>query len=99
MEATTVLALLSVLLVGVLLGLLAGVAWARSRGDGAARHALESRAAEQALLKHSLDTLQGQMRQLQDQRVSWQAQLQQQVADMRHSTDLLRRETGSLATA
>jgi DNA recombination protein RmuC len=99
MEATTVLALLSVLLVGVLLGLLAGVAWSRSRGDGAARHALESRAAEQALLKHSLDTLQGQMRQLQDQRVSWQAQLQQQVADMRHSTDLLRRETGSLATA
>jgi DNA recombination protein RmuC len=39
------------------------------------------------------------MRALQDQRVSWQAQLQQQVADMRHSTDLLRRETSTLSTA
>jgi DNA recombination protein RmuC len=39
------------------------------------------------------------MQALQDQRVSWQAQLQQQVLDMRHSTDLLRRETTSLATA
>ncbi len=40
-----------------------------------------------------------QMRGLQDQRVSWQAQLEQQVSDMRHSTDLLRRETTSLSTA
>ena len=99
MEATTVVALLAVLLVGVLLGLLTGIAWTRSRGDVAARQVIEARAAEQAVVKHSLDTLQGQMRELQDQRVSWQAQLQQQVADMRHSTDLLRRETGSLATA
>ena len=99
MEATTVVALLAVLLVGVLLGMLTGIAWTRSRGDAAARQVIENRAAEQAVVKHSLDTLQGQMRELQDQRVSWQAQLQQQVADMRHSTDLLRRETGSLATA
>src|SRR6476620_11370283 len=36
---------------------------------------------------------------VEQQRASWQGQLRQQVDDMRHSTDLLRRETGALSTA
>ena len=31
--------------------------------------------------------------------VSWQSQLKQQVEDVRHSTDVLRRETATLSTA
>ena len=39
------------------------------------------------------------MRDLEQHRVSWQSQLKQQVDEVRHSTDSLRRETTSLATA
>ena len=99
MDTPTLLALLATLAVGVLLGLLVGALRSRSSVDGSERLSLESRAAEQAVVKHGLESLQEQMRSLQDQRVSSHAQLQQQVADMRHSTDLLRRETSSLATA
>jgi DNA recombination protein RmuC len=97
MDIVTFVALLGALVVGAAIGLLAGLLMARTRGG--AVPALESRAAEQAVVKHSLDGLQDQVRRLQEQRVSWQAQLQQQVADVRHSTDLLRKETGALATA
>jgi DNA recombination protein RmuC len=99
MDVTTLAALLVTLVLGVVLGMPAGVLWARSRTGAPELTALTSRAAEQAVVKQGLDTLQEQVRALQDQRVSWQAQLQQQVADVRHSTDLLRRETSSLATA
>ncbi len=99
MDATTALALLTALLLGVVLGLLVGHLRGRSEVDAETRHALESRAADQALVHQGLTSLEQQMRALQEQRVSWQAQLQQQVADVRHSTDLLRRETTSLATA
>jgi DNA recombination protein RmuC len=99
MDTSTLLALLVALTVGCLLGLLAGLLWSRSRSDPAERLVLESRAADHAVVKHGLESLHEQVRALHEQRVSWQAQLQQQVADMRHSTDLLRRETGSLATA
>ena len=99
MDATTALALLTALLLGVVLGLLVGHLRGRSGIDAETRLALESRAADQALVQQGLSSLEQQMRALQDQRVSWQAQLQQQVADVRHSTDLLRRETTSLATA
>jgi DNA recombination protein RmuC len=99
MDATTALALLTALLLGAVLGLLVGHLRGRSGIDGETRLALESRAADQALVQRGLSSLEQQMRALQDQRVSWQAQLQQQVADVRHSTDLLRRETTSLATA
>ena len=103
MDVTTALGLLAALLAGVVLGLLgahlAGRRAGRSRADEEARLALEARAADQALVRQGLTSLHDQMCALQEQRVSWQAQLQQQVADVRHSTDLLRRETTSLATA
>ncbi|HET6563656.1 MAG TPA: DNA recombination protein RmuC [Marmoricola sp.] len=103
MDATTALGLLTALLAGVVLGVLAahvaGRLSGRARVEDDARLALEARAADQALVRKGLSSLEEQMRVLQDQRVSWQAQLQQQVADVRHSTDLLRRETTSLATA
>jgi DNA recombination protein RmuC len=99
MDATTALALLTALLLGAVLGLLVGHLRGRSGIDAETRLALESRAADQAVVQQGLSSLEQQMRALQDQRVSWQAQLQQQVADVRHSTDLLRRETTSLATA
>ncbi len=98
MDLLTLVALLAALAVGMVTGLLAGTVRTRGRLD-TERHAVASRAAEQAVVKHGLETLQEQMQSLQEQRVSWQAQLQQQVSDMRHSTDLLRRETSTLATA
>ena len=98
MDLLTLVALLAALAVGTVTGLLAGTVRSRGRLD-TDNHALATRAAEQAVVKHGLETLQEQMHSLQEQRVSWQAQLQQQVTDMRHSTDLLRRETSSLATA
>jgi DNA recombination protein RmuC len=98
MDLLTLAALLLALAAGVVIGLLAGLLRSHGRGDVQAE-LLAGRAAEQAVVKHGLDTLHAQMRALQDQRVSWQAQLQQQVSDMRHSTDLLRRETSTLATA
>jgi DNA recombination protein RmuC len=99
MDTTTLTALLVALLVGATVGLLAGVLWSRSRSATGEHAALESRAADQAVVRHGLESLQEQLRSLQDQRVSWQAQLQQQVQDVRHSTDLLRRETTALSTA
>ncbi len=97
MDVTTLVALLVALLVGALAGLVTGLLWERGRGTGAADS--RARTEDQAVVRHSLEGLQSQMRQLQEQRVSWQAQLQQQVADVRHSTDLLRKETGALGTA
>ncbi|HSJ20818.1 MAG TPA: DNA recombination protein RmuC [Nocardioidaceae bacterium] len=102
MEITTVLSLLLVLVVGVLLGGIGGVLWARARATGdddAARLALEARAADHAVVKEGLERLHDQMRDLEQHRVSWQSQLRQQVEDVRHSTDVLRRETAALSTA
>lgn len=97
MDLLTLVALLAALAVGVVIGLLAGLVRRQAHGDVQA--SLAGRAAEQAVVKHGLESLHDQMRALQDQRVSWQAQLQQQVVDMRHTTDLLRRETSTLSTA
>lgn len=103
MELGTLLALLVVLLVGLLLGTLVGVFWARSRGAGAdqdaARLEIEARAADQAVVREGLERLHDRMRDLEEHRVSWQSQLRQQVEDVRHSTDTLRRETAALSTA
>jgi DNA recombination protein RmuC len=102
MEITTVISLLLVLVVGVLLGAVGGALWARARAtddDGAARLALEARAADRAVVKEGLERLYDQMRDLEQHRVSWQSQLRQQVEDVRHSTDTLRRETAALSTA
>jgi DNA recombination protein RmuC len=103
MEISTVLSLLVVLVVGVALGVLVGVLWARSRAasatDHGARLALEARAADHAVVKEGLERLHDQMRDLEQHRISWQSQLRQQVEEVRHSTDSLRRETSALSTA
>jgi DNA recombination protein RmuC len=52
-----------------------------------------------AVIKDGLDRLHDRMRDLEHQRVSWQSTLHQQVDEVRHSTDTLRRETAALATA
>jgi DNA recombination protein RmuC len=102
MEITTVLSLLLVLVVGVLIGAVVGALWARAHDTGAddsARLMLEARAADHAVVKEGLERLHDQMRDLEQHRVSWQSQLRQQVEDVRHSTDTLRRETAALSTA
>jgi DNA recombination protein RmuC len=102
MEITTVLSLLLVLVVGVLLGAVVGALWTRARSTGSddgARLALEARAADHAVVKEGLERLHDQMRDLEQHRISWQSQLRQQVEDVRHSTDTLRRETATLSTA
>ena len=102
MEITTVLSLLLMLVVGVLLGAVVGALWSRARGtatDDTARLAIEARAADSAVMKEGLERLHDQMRDLEQHRISWQSQLRQQVEDVRHSTETLRRETASLSTA
>ena len=92
---------LLMLLVGLALGALLGVLWARSRpsyvdGVGQARLA---QALPHAEVMQGLDRLSDQLHELDHARATWQGQLHQQVLDMRHTTDGLRRETQSLATA
>jgi DNA recombination protein RmuC len=107
MDITTVTALALGLLVGLALGWAYGVLHARrvadaarqSQLDGARRAEVETRAADQAVVKESLERLHEQVRALDDSRLTWEAQLAQQVSDVRASTDQLRRETSALATA
>ena len=94
------LTLALVLAVGLALGAVIGALWARSRpADDPAIAALQQRVAEHAVVQDGLERLQDQLSDLAHDRVAWQAQLHQQVADMRLSTDTLRRETSTLATA
>jgi DNA recombination protein RmuC len=94
------LTLALVLAVGLALGALIGVLWSRSRpADDPAIAALQQRVADHAVVQDGLDRLQDQLSDLAHDRTAWQAQLNQQVADMRHSTESLRRETTTLATA
>jgi DNA recombination protein RmuC len=92
-----VMAMVLMLLLGVLLGAVVGLLWARTRPSyvGAAVDA----GVERAELIQGLDRLSDQMRDLDHQRASWQGQLSQQVLDMRLATDVLRRETQTLSTA
>jgi DNA recombination protein RmuC len=103
MDIGTTLSLLITLLTGVVLGAVVGVLLVRTRRSGhdaaVSQRALESRAADHAVVRESLDRLHDQMRDLEHQRVSWQSQLKQQVDEVRHSTDSLRRETVALSTA
>jgi DNA recombination protein RmuC len=99
MDISTLLGLAVALLLGVALGALIGVLWARGRADAPAIAALEQRSAETAVVRDGLDRLQDQLSDLAHDRAAWQAALNQQVSDMRHSTDALRRETQSLSTA
>ena len=85
------------LLVGLGLGCVLGVLWARSRRshlDGAVDAAVD-----RAEVLQGRDRLCDQMRDLDHQRATWQGQLSQQVLDMRLATDTLRRETQTLSTA
>lgn len=94
------LTLALVLAVGLALGALIGVLWSRSRpAYDPAIAALEQRVAEHAVVRDGLDRLQDQLSDLAHDRVAWQAQLHQQVAEMRASTETLRRETTTLSTA
>ncbi|MEP7091233.1 MAG: DNA recombination protein RmuC [Nocardioidaceae bacterium] len=102
----TTLSLLTVLLAGFTLGAAAGMLWARARTAGRepVSHArelqqAETRAAESAVVRESLDRLHDQLRDMAQHGVSWQSQLKQQVDDVRLSTDVLRRETATLSTA
>lgn len=94
------LVLALVLAIGLGLGALIGVLWSRSRpADDPALAALEQRVADHAVVRDGLERLQDQLSDLSHDRVAWQAQLHQQVADMRLSAEGLRRETTTLATA
>jgi DNA recombination protein RmuC len=84
------------LVTGVLIGVLAMVVVGR-RGGVADLDRLHGQ--ETAVIRDGLDRLHDRMRDLEHQRVSWQGILHQQVDEVRHSTDSLRRETTALATA
>jgi DNA recombination protein RmuC len=105
MDLSTTLSLLVTLLVGIALGTVVGVLLARARGAvdvpalAQARATELAGAAEAAVVRDSLDRLHDQLRDMAQHGVSWQSQLRQQVEDVRHSTDVLRRETSSLSTA
>ena len=87
------LTLFLTLLVGLCLGGLLGLLWSRSRST------YTEGMVDQAEVMQGLDRLQDTMRDLDHNRVAWQSQFNQQVTDIRHTTDTLRRETQSLSTA
>lgn len=105
MDLGTTFSLLAVLAVGLVLGAALGVLLAHRRGGDtelSQRRAVAeaaTRAADAAVVRDSLDRLHDQLRDMAQHGVSWQSQLKQQVDDVRHSTDVLRRETASLSTA
>jgi DNA recombination protein RmuC len=107
METTAATSLFAALGLGLVLGLalggLAATLWLRPRAEPDrardAERAIAQRAAEQALVQAGLERIEGHVRALEEHRTSWQAQLKQQVDDVRRSTEALRRETASLSTA
>ena len=111
MDTSTFLVLLAGLVIGLVAGAAVGYAAGvlRPRDDPAqtrahaqeqeARAALTRRAEQDAVVRESLDRLHDQMRDLEQNRVAWQSQLHEQVTQVRHSNDTLRRETQSLSTA
>jgi DNA recombination protein RmuC len=87
------------LVIGVLAGVAGVLLWSRRSGDPGVLQALTARGEDQAVIRDGLDRLHERMRDLEHQKVAWQSQLHQQVEEMRHSTESLRRETGALTTA
>jgi DNA recombination protein RmuC len=92
-----VMSSLLMLVTGLALGALLGALWARSRpsyvvGRGQAM-------VDQAEVMQGLDRLSDQLQGFEHARATWQGQLNEQVLDMRHTTDTLRRETQTLSTA
>lgn len=95
-----VVTLVVALLLGVGLGALLGWLWARGRQPAEqAVAALEARAADQAVVKEGLERLADQLRDLEHNRATWQGEFNAQVQGMRQTTESLRKETSSLATA
>ena len=88
---------LMMLLVGLAVGALVGVLWARSRPSYVG--GLGQGMVDQAEVMQGLDRLSDQLQDFEHARATWQGQLHQQVLDMRHTADGLRRETQSLSTA
>jgi len=98
--STTLLVLLLAFLLGVVAGGVVAVrVTRRSSRAPAAAELLRGRADDQAVIRAGLHDLADRLTDLEHQRVSWQTQLREQVEEVRHSADSLRRETGSLATA
>lgn len=95
----TILLPLLTFVIGALLGVLTVLVRSRRAGDPDVLRALSARGEDQAVLKDGLARLHERLMDVEQQGASWQGQLRQQVDDMRHSTDLLRRETGALSTA
>jgi DNA recombination protein RmuC len=85
------------LFLGLALGALGGVLWARSRPEHV--EAIGHGMVDQAEVMQGLDRLSDQLREIDHQRASWQGQLNEQVLDMRMSSESLRRETQTLSTA
>ncbi len=92
-----ILILLAGLMLGLALGVLGGVLWVRSRPDHV--EAVGHGMVDQAEVMQGLDRLSDQLREIDHQRASWQGQLNEQVLDMRMSSESLRRETQTLSTA
>jgi DNA recombination protein RmuC len=92
-----VMSSLLMLLIGVGLGALLGVLWARSRPSYV--EGLGQGMVDQAEVMQGLDRLSDQLQGFEHARATWQGQLNEQVLDMRHTADTLRRETQTLSTA
>ncbi|MCW2755664.1 MAG: recombination protein RmuC [Marmoricola sp.] len=86
-------------LLALVLGILLGVLGMVRLGHGSSSLAPLAPAIDQALIREDLNRLHDKMTDLEHQRVSWQSTLHQQVDEVRHSTDSLRRETSALTTA
>lgn len=100
MDLSTVLTLVTGLALGLALGGLIGWLWAGSRTPRReAVAALESRAADQAVVREGLERLADQLKDLHHDRATWQGEFNAQVQGMRMTTESLRRETSSLSTA
>ena len=97
METTTLLTGLAMLLLGLAVGACVGVLWVRSRPEHV--QAVGQGMVDQAEVMQGLDRLSDQVQHLERQRAGWQGRIDEQVLDMRMSTESLRRETQSLSTA
>jgi len=86
------------LAIGVLVGVV-GREYAGRRGGATEAGRAQEQLRDSAIIRDGLDRLHERMRELEHQRVSWQSTLHQQVDEVRHSTDTLRRETTALASA
>ena len=88
---------LVMLLMALALGAVVGVLWARSRPSYV--EGLGQGMVDQAEVMQGLDRLSDQLQGFEHARATWQGELHQQVLDMRHTADGLRRETQTLSTA